>query len=200
MDIVFVCGGAIQTPMLLQRSGFRDNMGRQFYTHPTLKITAEFSEPVNHHGVRVPPHQVKEFSPRLGFGCSISRPQFLALGLLDHPEHLPAVVNRWRYHAVYYCMLHGTSSGTVRAVPGLLEPIVTYRLNRHDAHALVEGLGKLSRVLFAAGALKLFPTIQGSPFVTEENFQSGATRNEFPPRGSESPRFICWEPARRGKM
>lgn len=168
-DVVFVCGGAIQTPALLQRSGFRDNVGRQFFAHPTLKITAEFLDPVNDHDVGVPPHQVKEFSPRLSFGCSISRPQFMALGLLDHPDQLPDVVNRWKHHAVYYCMLHGTSSGTVRTVPGLREPIVSYHLNRQDAVTLVDGLSKLCDLLFAAGAIKQFPTISGSPFITQEN-------------------------------
>jgi len=34
----------------------------------------------------VPTQQVKEFAPRLSFGCSISTPPFLALGLLDQDK------------------------------------------------------------------------------------------------------------------
>ncbi|HYU66151.1 MAG TPA: NAD(P)-dependent oxidoreductase, partial [Jatrophihabitantaceae bacterium] len=39
---VFVCGGAIQTPALLQRSGLRHRIGRSLAVHPTVKLTARF--------------------------------------------------------------------------------------------------------------------------------------------------------------
>ena len=42
---VFVCGGAIQTPALLQRSGLRHRIGRTLAVHPTVKLAARFAEP-----------------------------------------------------------------------------------------------------------------------------------------------------------
>ena len=40
----FVCGGAIQTPALLQRSGLRRHIGRSLAVHPTVKLAARFDD------------------------------------------------------------------------------------------------------------------------------------------------------------
>ena len=63
-DHVFVCGGAVQTPALLQRSGIRRNIGNGLKLHPTVKIAARFPAPARprrrahapHHRVRAEPH------------------------------------------------------------------------------------------------------------------------------------------------
>ena len=57
----FVCGGAVQTPALLQRSGFRRGIGSGLKLHPTIKIAARFPHPVDHDDV--PMHRVTEFAP-----------------------------------------------------------------------------------------------------------------------------------------
>ncbi len=41
---VFVCGGAIQSPALLQRSRISGHIGRSLAVHPTVKLTARFAE------------------------------------------------------------------------------------------------------------------------------------------------------------
>jgi len=55
-DHVVVCGGAIQTPALLQRSGIRRQIGRGLKLHPTIKIAARFPSPLDHAGV--PMHRI----------------------------------------------------------------------------------------------------------------------------------------------
>ena len=47
-DHVFVCGGAIHSPALLQRSGIWRNIGNGLKMHPTIKIAARFPHPVDH--------------------------------------------------------------------------------------------------------------------------------------------------------
>jgi glycine/D-amino acid oxidase-like deaminating enzyme len=59
---VFVCGGAIQSPALLQRSGIRGHIGRTLAVHPTVKLAARFPDALNVPD-DVPVHQVKEFAP-----------------------------------------------------------------------------------------------------------------------------------------
>ena len=76
----FVCGGAIQTPALLQRSGLRRGIGRTLAVHPTVKLAARFDDAVNVPD-DVPVHQVKEFAPDLSFGGSASSPGLVALAL-----------------------------------------------------------------------------------------------------------------------
>jgi choline dehydrogenase-like flavoprotein len=154
---VFVCAGAIHSAALLRRSGITRNIGDSLRMHPTAKVVARFPDVVNTEDMGVPVHQVKEFSPRLSFGCSISTPAHLALGLLDHPEASSAVQSDWPYLAAYYAMITGEGHGRVRTIPGLPDPLVSYRLTPNDLFDLGDGLRKLSEMLFASGATALYP-------------------------------------------
>jgi len=162
-DAVFVCAGAVQTPALLLRSGISENIGHSLQLHPTVKMTAEFHEQVNFPGMGVPVHQVKEFSPLISFGCSISSPPFLAVGMLDHPRHFDELLAHWRNAAVYYAMISPVGTGSIRTVPGFASPLVRYRLTPEDYAALGDGLRKLGQVLFEAGAVRQYPGLPGGP-------------------------------------
>jgi hypothetical protein len=110
----------------------------------------------------VPVHQVKEFAPRISFGCSISTPAYLALGLLEYPEQACAVRQTWPALANYYAMITGTGSGTVRPIYGKSDPLVRFRLTVEDRTDLAEGIRKLSELLFEAGAVALYPGLTGA--------------------------------------
>ena len=79
---MFVCGGAIQTPALLQRSVCAARSAASLAVHPTVKLAARFADEVNVPD-DVPVHQVKEFAPDLSFGGSASNPGLVALALSD---------------------------------------------------------------------------------------------------------------------
>ncbi len=161
-ETLFICGGAVQTPALLRRSGIRDNIGNSLRLHPTVKVVAKFPEPVNFEQMGVPVHQVKEFAPRLSFGCSISTPPHLALGLLDHPSQSREISTHWREMAVYYAMITGEGRGTVRSVANFSDPLVRFHLTEADRRDLADGLRQLSEALLSAGAVALFPAVTGS--------------------------------------
>jgi choline dehydrogenase-like flavoprotein len=162
-ETVFLCGGAVQTPALLRRSGITRNIGNALQMHPTVKIVARFPEAVNAADMGVPAHQVKEFAPRLSFGCSISSPPYLALGMIDHTSWASEVRRAWPCTANYYAMLAGQGRGTVRPLPMFGDPLVRYQLSEPDRRGLAEGLAKLAEVLFAAGAIALYPGLAGGP-------------------------------------
>jgi choline dehydrogenase-like flavoprotein len=162
-EALFLCAGAVQTPALLHRSGIKHNAGESLQVHPTVKIVARFRDPVNAGDMGVPVHQVKEFSPRLSFGCSISSPPFLALGLIDHPEAARETSSKWQNSSVYYAMITSEGSGTVRALPGFRDPLVRYKLTVNDRRNLAEGFRKLAAILFESGAAALFPTLTNGP-------------------------------------
>jgi choline dehydrogenase-like flavoprotein len=161
-DTVFVAAGAVQTPALLLRSGIGGNVGRSLRLHPTVKVIAAFREAVNAAGMGVPVHQVKEFSPAISFGCSISSRPFLAVGMLDHPDDFAEVLRRWEQAAVYYAMISPRGTGMVRSLPGFRDPLVRYRLEKEDRRALADGLRNLCRLLLEAGAERLYGSIRGS--------------------------------------
>jgi len=158
---LFVCAGAIQTPALLQASGISRNVGRSLRMHPTVKVVARFPETVNSRDMGVPVHQVKEFAPRLSFGCSISGLPYLALAMLDHPSEARAVDAAWPHMAIYYAMITG-GSGSVRRLPAWRDPLVKFAFDEQDMRDLAEGTRKLCELLFAAGAEVLYPTVAGA--------------------------------------
>lgn len=164
---VFVCCGAIQTPALLLRSGFRKNIGQSLHLHPTVKVVAQFDEEVNAPGMGVPVHQVKEFAPRFSFGCSISSQPYLALALADHPESTEALRHSWRNMAIYYAMTSG-GEGRVRPVPFFRDSAVSYELKSHEMWDVSEGLRRLCRCLLAAGATSLYCSAAGIPPLRSE--------------------------------
>ena len=158
-DSLFLCAGAVHTPTLLRRSGITHNIGNSLQFHPTAKIVARFSDDVNTTDMGVPVHQVKEFSPRLSFGCSISSPAYVALGLIDHPEAARETSRTWQRTATYYTMITSEGRGTIRSLPNFRDPLVRYSLTENDHRNLSDGLRKLGQILFTSGATELFPSL-----------------------------------------
>ncbi|MGL5082117.1 MAG: GMC family oxidoreductase N-terminal domain-containing protein [Microcoleaceae cyanobacterium] len=161
-ETLFICCGAIQTPALLRRSGITQKIGNTLRMHPTVKVIAQFPEVVNSLEMGVPIHQVKEFSPKFSFGCSISSPPYLSVGMIDHPQYTDRVCNHWQNMAIYYAMITGKSQGSVRCVPGYRDALVRYSLAQEDLQTLADALKKLSSLLFEAGAEVLYPSISNS--------------------------------------
>jgi choline dehydrogenase-like flavoprotein len=158
-DEVIVCGGAIQTPALLQRSGIRGPIGTGLKMHPTVKIAARFPYPVEHGDV--PMHRVTEFAPGLTIGGSASRRGHVALALADAGADYRDALADWQHVAVYYAAIRSDGQGRVVAVPGLRAPVVTYNLTESDMSRLARALVHLGEVLLAAGATELYPSVTG---------------------------------------
>ena len=113
-DTVVVCGGAIQTPALLQRSGVRRAaIGRHLAVHPTVKVVARFAEEINDPG-DVATYQVKEFGSWLSFGGSASGPSLLALHLADNWPAFGSRLADWRRSTSYYAAITSRGRGGCR--------------------------------------------------------------------------------------
>ena len=156
---VFVCGGAVQTPALLQRSGFRRGVGRGLKLHPTIKIAARFPHPIDHDDV--PMHRVTEFAPNLTIGGSASRKGHVALAIADAGVDPTVAMGDWENVSVYYAAIRSDAGGRVLWIPGLASPLVTYTLTDADLSRLARGLVHLGELLLAAGATELYPSITG---------------------------------------
>ncbi len=160
---VFLGAGAIGTPSLLRRSGLGRRAGHFLHMHPTIKIAAEFDRQVNDLSMGVPVHQVKEF-PRLSFGCSISSPHYLSVAMMDHLRGLEMVRDRWKNLAVYYAMIVPEGHGRIWNLPSA-SSVASISLSRRDMSMLSLGLERLGQLLFAAGAVRLYPSVSGlGPF------------------------------------
>jgi choline dehydrogenase-like flavoprotein len=162
---IFVCGGAIQSPTLLQRSGIRSRIGGGLKFHPTVKIAARFDHPLDHE--EVPVHRVTEFSPYLTIGGSASRRGHVALALADSSADYREALDEWENVVVYYAAIRSEGSGRVAAIPGLSAPLVTYSMTDADMSRLTRGVVHLGELLLAAGATELYPGIAGAGKATE---------------------------------
>ncbi|QYG93013.1 GMC family oxidoreductase [Iamia sp. SCSIO 61187] len=162
---VFVCGGAIQTPTLLQRSGVRRRIGRGLKLHPTIKVAARFPFTVDHGDV--PMHRITDFSPHLTIGGSASRRGHVAMALAESGEPVAEAMEDWESISVYYAAIRSEGSGLVLALPGLTAPLVTYRLTPGDMSRLTRGLLHLGELLLAAGATELYPSVVGGGVARE---------------------------------
>jgi choline dehydrogenase-like flavoprotein len=75
--------------------------------------------------------------------------------------------------AVYYAAIRPEGHGRVAALPRLRDPLVTFRLTRGDMQLLGEGLENLARLVFAAGADTVFPSVRGVGSVAREKGADG---------------------------
>jgi choline dehydrogenase-like flavoprotein len=160
-DHVVVCGGAVQSPALLQRSGLRRGIGGGLKVHPTVKVVARVPEALDHDDV--PMERITEFAPGIAIGGSASRPGHLALALADAGVEVGPLLHDWEHRFVYYAAIRSDAGGRVVAVPGLRSPVVTYRLTDADLSRLARGIVHLGEALLAAGATELHASCTGAP-------------------------------------
>ena len=152
---LFLSAGAIDTPFLLLKSRLGTNVGNSLAIHPTIKVMAKFPEPVNSPGVGVPVHQVKEFAPEYSFGCAVSSlPYLVAQGMSRDDLSTREIIDEWKHFFTYYAMTTG-GRGRIRKLPFFADPIVQYKLSRHDLQVLAKAARDLCRLLLAAGAVDL---------------------------------------------
>lgn len=163
-ETIFVCGGAIQTPALLRRSGIRKHVGDNLCIHPMIKAAALFDDDVAARDAPLPMYQVKEFWPTITIGGAVFTPGFLAMILADNWEANRDTMQHWNRMALYYAGTRGMSRGSIRALPGLDDGVVIrYRLTDADRRNLSIGLARLGEVLFAAGARAVYPSLRSVP-------------------------------------
>jgi len=163
---VFVCAGAIQTALLLRRSGISHHIGNTLTLNPMIRILARFNEPVNDPARGVPVQQVEAFKPAMTLGCSHSSPAHLALWLTGDPAHRARLLQHWRHLAILYVKIAPTGRGSVRNVPYVDQSLLRFPVGPSEYSLLSVGLERLGQLAFACGAAEVFHPISGAPSVT----------------------------------
>ena len=162
---IFVCAGAIRTPALLRRSGFRGQAGNSLVLHVYARAIAEFGEEVNAPGAGVGPHQADEFAPRIHIGCGVGTAAHMAAALAQSgaDDWLANHQSMWRRRAAYYVGA-ASQSGLIRPLPLLAGREAAFaKLHPDIFYTLSDGLRRLCRILFAAGARRILPILEGAP-------------------------------------
>ena len=160
--LILACG-AIQTPVLLRKSGICKGIGEQLQLHPMVRFAARFDEKINDLSYGVPVEQIDEFKPAMTLGCSYSSKPHLALWMGPSVPQRKEKLDDWQKMAVFYVAVIGAGKGTVRPLPLIDEPLVRFPVLEGDLARLGRGVQRLGRLLFSAGAQEIYSPIDGSP-------------------------------------
>lgn len=164
--IVVVACGAVQTPALLMRSGFRSpsgRLGRDLTLHPNAKLVAVFDDEVRGwHGVHQA-YQVREFMDDGILITAVNVPPSLgAMGLAEYGRALGEVMRDYDRMVVAGCLIEDSVTGSVRNVP-FLGAQVFYAVSDADAARIVRGISLTAELMFAAGAKRVLSPFAGVP-------------------------------------
>ena len=161
---MFICAGAVHSPLLLLRSGVTRNVGNSLRLHPMVRIAVRFKDRFNDPTWGVPTWQIEEFKPLITLGGSHSSLPHIAMWMGAVPNKL-ARLRDWEHTAVFYVAAVGSGAGKVRDLPLIHEPFVTMPVPSVDLALLGEGLYRLGQMAFAAGGVEIFNPIAGGPTI-----------------------------------
>ena len=166
--VVAACG-AIHTPALLVRSGFRSPSGRighNLSMHPNVKVIAIFDEVVTGWKGAHQAYQVREFQDQgLVFAAINLPPSLIAMNIPHRGRVLGELMQSYDRMVLAGMLCEDTATGRVRTIDG--RPQAFYQLADADAANLKRGVSLLSELLFAAGAKRIF-----LPFHTTQELNS----------------------------
>ena len=175
---VVLAASAIQTPVLLRKSGFLQGpVGDGLTAHPGVSVTGRFDTAVRNFAGATQGHEVIGLRHEglkleaLGFDLSILASRLPGAGI----ELARRVAEIDRY-AVYGAAIRAEGVGTVRAGP--VGPIVRYDLTEADVRKTRRGVRRLGEVLLAAGATEVYPGVPGFDSVVRDPARMAAIEDE----------------------
>lgn len=172
--VVVLAAGCMATPVLLQRSGDLANgsgqVGENLQFHPGVAAMGVFPQETHPQFGATQGYQSLEFV-RDGYKLETlwAPPGVFAVRLpglgFELKRSLSMIPHAAIWDAIATC---NRSKGRVRARRRGMDPALTWRLDPKDLSILVEGLGRLVELFFAAGATRVLPGVHGLP----EEFRS----------------------------
>ncbi|MBT0963836.1 GMC family oxidoreductase [Denitromonas iodatirespirans] len=160
--IVVLAAGPVQTPVLLLRSGLGNSsgqVGKNFACHPTLSLTAEFDHPVDDfhgatHSLYVDEHTLPEEGGYLLLNAVQDPVEASFQAEPGTGERYMAYMSRYRNTIRLITLIHDKNVGEVSWKDGVKQ--IHYTVDDEDFEAMKAGLKTNARVLFAAGAARVW--------------------------------------------
>ncbi|MBI5532647.1 MAG: GMC family oxidoreductase [Deltaproteobacteria bacterium] len=161
---VVIAGGALMTPLLLNRNGLCNQsgwLGRNLSIHPASKVMATFDENIDMTHSIPQSYSIEEFADEgiMFEGASVP-PEIASMGIWFVGKKFTELMDAYRNLAVFGFMLQDHSRG--RVFPGPQgSPIVAYNMSRADARRMQRAIEMLCEVYLAAGAKRVLPFVDG---------------------------------------
>jgi choline dehydrogenase-like flavoprotein len=158
---VVVAASAIQSPVLLLRSGIRGGpVGRNFQCHPGVAMLGRFPEPVHMERGATQSHEVTGLRREglkfetLGYGRGVLVGRLPGVG-----ASLASRIDDLAHFVDWGAAIKATAVGRVRSVGG--RPLVTFAPSAPDVGRFRRGLATMGRMMLAAGAQEVHPGVRG---------------------------------------
>ncbi|HMG52020.1 MAG TPA: GMC family oxidoreductase [Kofleriaceae bacterium] len=184
--VVAACG-AIHTPALLVRSGFRSpsgQLGHNLSMHPNVKVVAIFDQPVTGWKGTHQAFQVREFQDEgLLFAAVNLPPAVLAMSFEQRGAALGELMSQYDRMVTAGMLCEDTTTGRVRTIDG--KPQAFYQLADADAANLKRGVVLLSELLFAAGARRIMLPFHGAEDLMSPDDARRLLARDIPTEGWE---------------
>ena len=172
-DVVILAAGAIQTPLIMQRSKIKNgSIGDNFSAHPFVSVLGKFKEPIYGWrgaltGVYIDHYEEKE---KYMFESGLAEPeQLIATNSLaagdveDAGEDHLNFMREYKYMSAMNCFVHDKGHGKIRWDGKETEgnKKIHWRQTKEDFNNLKEAVRIAGKVYFAAGAEKVYlPTFK----------------------------------------
>ena len=154
------------TPILLAKSGIKSRaLGSRFSAHPGTGVFGVYDHPVDQNIGATQGWASTAFRDDPGLKLeTLAIPAEMVAGRL--PGGGRELVRRfrgYRHIAMWVAAVRAETLGTIE--PGLFGgPVIKYTLDQRDMNKLRQGLAKVTRMHFAAGARAVIPGISGLPY------------------------------------
>ncbi|KAF2873951.1 hypothetical protein BDV95DRAFT_592112 [Massariosphaeria phaeospora] len=184
---VIVSAGAMQSPLLLLRSGLNNrHIGRNLHVHPVSVLGAIHKEEVKPWEGGILTAVVNEFEnlDNNGHGAKLEATSMVPsfwLSLLPWKSGLDYKLNaaKLKHMTGYISMARDRDSGQVYPDPVDGRIRVKYSPSNFDKKHILEGLIALAKIQYVAGATEIFTVISGmSTFVRDESTPAGDGIND----------------------
>ena len=181
---VIVAGGALRTPLLLERSGIaHPSIGHNLRLHPVSLVAGAFEKPVDMWRGTMQAaksaHFIAPTADRNGYiiESAPGHPGLLALGIpwTGRAEH-QRLMGLARHIAPFLAIVKDDGGGRVSSTKNGFAQI-DYRTTDRDERGLREALGSLARLADAAGATEIIAA--GSPPASWRRSEGEAAREAF---------------------
>jgi choline dehydrogenase-like flavoprotein len=169
--LVVVCGGAVNSPALLLRSGFGRSLprlGRGFTCHPAFIMVAEHDRPITNAVGHPKSFYLDQFAESdhflletcMYFPFTTAKAM---VGFGDEHGRFMRVFPRLQMILVLAC--DEVNEHNRVTIDGDGRPVVHYRFTREAIHGLVRGAITSAKISFAAGAVRAHVPVSHSPTI-----------------------------------
>jgi glycine/D-amino acid oxidase-like deaminating enzyme len=160
---VVIAGGALMTPVLLQRTGVVKSreLGKNLSIHPASKVMAVFDENIDMVSAIPQGYAIDEFADEgIMFEGASTPLDVTAIAVPWVGPKFMELMEAYRHVAIFGFLVADTSRGRVRPGPRG-SPFVTYNLNENDTKRMGRALAILSELFLVAGARRVLPMVAG---------------------------------------